>query len=139
MHDGWRYGPSEEIGNQCWSILRLVGQLLLGPGVAAEGPSAEPYTPMPPFFSHASSSQFHSPYTPMAPPTEGFFVGAFQPYSSIMTAPSHSLGHFFPPPHQLHTSVAPLSVYPPQRPNFGPYIPRFIICHWTEWEQSSRR
>ncbi|KAK8705452.1 hypothetical protein V6N13_049055 [Hibiscus sabdariffa] len=44
----------------------------------------------------------------MAPPTEGFFVGAFQPYSSMMTAP-----------HQLHTSVAPLSVYPPHRPDFG--------------------
>ncbi|KAK8694132.1 hypothetical protein V6N13_071689 [Hibiscus sabdariffa] len=34
-----------------------------GPSTAAEGPYAEPYTPMPPFFSHASSSQFHSPYT----------------------------------------------------------------------------
>ncbi|KAK8708335.1 hypothetical protein V6N13_059377 [Hibiscus sabdariffa] len=61
------------------------------PGFAAQGPSTEPYTP-----------------SPMAPPTEGFFVGAFQPYSSMMTAP-----------HQLHTSVAPLSVYPPHRPDFG--------------------
>ncbi|KAK8583391.1 hypothetical protein V6N13_022097 [Hibiscus sabdariffa] len=115
MHDGWRCGPSEEIGNQCCSRLRLVGQLLLGPGVAAEDPSTEPYTPMPPFFSHASSSQFHSPYTPMPPPTEGFFAGAFQPYSSMMTAPYTPM----PPPHQLHTSVAPLSVYPPHHPNFG--------------------
>ncbi|KAK8668547.1 hypothetical protein V6N13_106000 [Hibiscus sabdariffa] len=61
------------------------------PGFAAQGPSTEPYTP-----------------SPMAPPTEGFFVGAFQPYSSMMTAP-----------HQLHTSVAPLSVYPPHRLDFG--------------------
>ncbi|KAK8625856.1 hypothetical protein V6N13_057013 [Hibiscus sabdariffa] len=43
---------------------------------------------MPPVFSDASSSQFQSP---MAPPTEGFFVGAFQPYSSMMTAPLHFL------------------------------------------------
>ncbi|KAK8686595.1 hypothetical protein V6N13_125619 [Hibiscus sabdariffa] len=74
-------------------------------GFAAQGPSTEPYTPMPPVFTHGASSQFQSP---MAPPTEGFFVGAFQPYSSMMTAP-----------HQLHTSVAPLSVYPPHRPDFG--------------------
>ncbi|KAK8649233.1 hypothetical protein V6N13_129966 [Hibiscus sabdariffa] len=60
-----------------------------GLGVAAEGPSAEPYTPMPPFFSHASSSQFHSPYTPMPPPTERFFARAFQPYSSMMTCSLH--------------------------------------------------
>ncbi|KAK8665944.1 hypothetical protein V6N13_006099 [Hibiscus sabdariffa] len=70
-----------------------------GPGSAAEGPSTEPYTPMPPVFSHASSLQFQSP---MAPPTKGFFVGAFQPYSSMMTAPLHSPGHFFPSPHQWH-------------------------------------
>ncbi|KAK8673900.1 hypothetical protein V6N13_112209 [Hibiscus sabdariffa] len=57
-----------------------------GLGVATEGPYAEPYTPMPRFFSHASSSQFYSPYTPMPPPTEGFFAGAFQSYSSMMTA-----------------------------------------------------
>ncbi|KAK8686488.1 hypothetical protein V6N13_125513 [Hibiscus sabdariffa] len=50
----------------------------------------------------------------MAPPTEGFFAGAFQPYSLMMTNPLHSPGHFFPPPHQLHTSVAPS-----QRPDFG--------------------
>ncbi|KAK8643871.1 hypothetical protein V6N13_013148 [Hibiscus sabdariffa] len=55
----------------------------------------------------------------MAPPTEGFFAGAFQPYSSMMTAPLHSPRHFFPPPHQLHTSATPLSVYPPQGPSFG--------------------
>ncbi|KAK8623705.1 hypothetical protein V6N13_065068 [Hibiscus sabdariffa] len=47
---------------------------LIMPGLAAEGPSTEPYTPMPLVFSHASSSQFQSP---MAPPTEGFFAGAF--------------------------------------------------------------
>ncbi|KAK8665760.1 hypothetical protein V6N13_005922 [Hibiscus sabdariffa] len=75
------------------------------PGFAAQGPSTEPYTPMPPVFTHGASSQFQSP---MAPPTEGFFVGAFQPYSSMMTTP-----------HQLHTPVAPLSVYPPHRPDFG--------------------
>ncbi|KAK8671090.1 hypothetical protein V6N13_037698 [Hibiscus sabdariffa] len=86
-----------------------------GPGLAAEGPSTEPYTLMPPVFSHASSLQFQSP---MAPLTVGFFAGAFQPYSSMMTAPLHSPGSFFPPPHQLHTSVAPLSVYPPHRPDF---------------------
>ncbi|KAK8650300.1 hypothetical protein V6N13_139945 [Hibiscus sabdariffa] len=40
-----------------------------GPRLAAEGPSTEPYTLVPPLFSHASSSQFQSP---MAPPTEGF-------------------------------------------------------------------
>ncbi|KAK8672798.1 hypothetical protein V6N13_111159 [Hibiscus sabdariffa] len=85
-----------------------------GPGVAVEGSSAEPYTPMSPFFSHASSSQFHSPYTPMPPPTEGFFTGAFQPYSSMMTAPYTPM-----PPHQMHTLVAPLSVYSPQHPDFG--------------------
>ncbi|KAK8656020.1 hypothetical protein V6N13_108581 [Hibiscus sabdariffa] len=67
-----------------------------GLGSAAEGPSTEPYTPMPPVFSHASSSQFQSL---MAPPIKGFFAGAFQPYSSMMTAPLHSPGHFFPPPH----------------------------------------
>ncbi|KAK8705275.1 hypothetical protein V6N13_048880 [Hibiscus sabdariffa] len=87
-----------------------------GPGLAAEGPSTEPYTPMPLVFNHASSSQFQSP---MAPPTEGFFVGAFQPYSSMMTAPLHSPGHFFPPQHQLHTSVTLLLVYPPHRPDSG--------------------
>ncbi|KAK8583158.1 hypothetical protein V6N13_021870 [Hibiscus sabdariffa] len=81
----------------------------VGQGLAAEGPSTEPYTPMPPVFSHASSSQFQSP---MAPPTEGFFVRAFQPYSSMMTAPLHS------PTHQLHTSVVPVSVYPPHFPDF---------------------
>ncbi|KAK8664105.1 hypothetical protein V6N13_083908 [Hibiscus sabdariffa] len=88
---------------------------VVGSGVAVEGPSAEPYTSMPPFFSHASSSQFHSPYTPMPPPTEGFFTGAFHPYSSTMIAPYTPM----PPPHQMHTSVAPLSVYPPQHPDFG--------------------
>ncbi|KAK8650475.1 hypothetical protein V6N13_140113 [Hibiscus sabdariffa] len=87
-----------------------------GPRLATEGPSTKPYTPMPPVFSHASSSQLQSP---MAPPTEGFFAGAFQPYNSMMTAPLHSPGSFFPPPHQLHTSVAPLSVYPLHRLDFG--------------------
>ncbi|KAK8711551.1 hypothetical protein V6N13_146832 [Hibiscus sabdariffa] len=95
-----------------------------GPGVAAEGPSAKPYTLMPPFFSHASSSQFHSPYTPMPPLTEGFFTGAFQPYSSIMTAPYTPM----PPPHQMHTLVAPLSVYPPQHPDFGS---SYVMVHHT--------
>ncbi|KAK8709086.1 hypothetical protein V6N13_060116 [Hibiscus sabdariffa] len=75
------------------------------PGFAAQGPSTEPYTPMPPVFTHGASSQFQ---LPMALPTEGFFVEAFQPYSLMMTAP-----------HQLHTSVVPLSVYPPHRPDFG--------------------
>ncbi|KAK8665719.1 hypothetical protein V6N13_005881 [Hibiscus sabdariffa] len=70
-----------------------------GLGLATEGPSTEPYTPMPPVFSHTSSSLFQSP---MAPPTEGFFAGAFQPYSSMMTAPLHSPGSLFPPPHQWH-------------------------------------
>ncbi|KAK8558183.1 hypothetical protein V6N13_073856 [Hibiscus sabdariffa] len=109
----------------------------VGAGVHVEGPSAEPYTPMLPFFSHASSSQFQVPFTPMSPPTEGFFVGAFQPYSSMTVAPSHSSGYFYPPP---------LSVYPPQDPTFGSSYgmvhktpARFIICHWTEWERSSRR
>ncbi|KAK8622123.1 hypothetical protein V6N13_097748 [Hibiscus sabdariffa] len=81
-----------------------------GAGVDAGGPSAEPYTPMPPFFSHASSSQFQLLFTPMPPPTEGFFAGAFQPCSSMMATPSHSPGHFYPPS---------LSVYPPQGPTFG--------------------
>ncbi|KAK8574222.1 hypothetical protein V6N13_097211 [Hibiscus sabdariffa] len=65
---------------------------------------------MPQLFSHASSSQFQPQFTPMPPLTEGFFAGAFQPYSSMMAAPSHSPGHFYPPP---------LSVYPPQGPTFG--------------------
>ncbi|KAK8558184.1 hypothetical protein V6N13_073857 [Hibiscus sabdariffa] len=48
-----------------------------GAGVHAEGPSAEPYTPMPPFFSHASmpqlfsdasSSEFQASFTPMPTP-----------------------------------------------------------------------
>ncbi|KAK8665024.1 hypothetical protein V6N13_005202 [Hibiscus sabdariffa] len=55
----------------------------------------------------------------MTPPTEGFFAGAFQPYSLMMTAPLHSPRNFFHPPHQLHTTMAPLSVYPPQGPDFG--------------------
>ncbi|KAK8627700.1 hypothetical protein V6N13_135304 [Hibiscus sabdariffa] len=76
-----------------------------GQGLAAEEPSTEPYSSMPPVFSHASSSQFQSP---MAPPTEGFFVGAFQPYSSMMTAPLHS-----------PASVVPVSVYPPHFSDFG--------------------
>ncbi|KAK8640278.1 hypothetical protein V6N13_008037 [Hibiscus sabdariffa] len=67
----------------------------VGRGSAPEGPSTESYTSMPSVFSHASSSQFQ--YT-MAPLTEGFFARAFQPYSSMMTAPLHS----------------PLAVYPPQ-------------------------
>ncbi|KAK8713842.1 hypothetical protein V6N13_149049 [Hibiscus sabdariffa] len=46
----------------------------------------------------------------MPSPTEGFFTRAFQPYSSMMAAPSHSPGHFYPPP---------LYVYPPQGPTFG--------------------
>ncbi|KAK8553095.1 hypothetical protein V6N13_141695 [Hibiscus sabdariffa] len=41
------------------------------PGSTLEGPPTELYTPMPPVFSHPSSSQFQ--YT-MAPPTEGFFT-----------------------------------------------------------------
>ncbi|KAK8649383.1 hypothetical protein V6N13_130112 [Hibiscus sabdariffa] len=76
-----------------------------GQGLAAEDPSTEPYTPMPPMFSHVSSSQFQSP---MAPPTKGFFVGALQPYSSMMTAPLHS-----------PTLVVPVSVYPLQFSDFG--------------------
>ncbi|KAK8594156.1 hypothetical protein V6N13_125965 [Hibiscus sabdariffa] len=69
-----------------------------GQGLAAEDPSTEPYTPMPPVFSHASSSQFQSP---MAPPMEGFFVGAFQQYSSMMTAPLHSPTSVQTPPGSL--------------------------------------
>ncbi|KAK8624930.1 hypothetical protein V6N13_089816 [Hibiscus sabdariffa] len=53
---------------------------------------------------------FQPQFTPMPPPTEGFFARTFQPYSSMMAAPSHSPGHFYPPP---------LSVYPPQGPTFG--------------------
>ncbi|KAK8619312.1 hypothetical protein V6N13_133277 [Hibiscus sabdariffa] len=79
-------------------------------------PFTEPYTPMPQSFSHASSSQFQ--YT-MAPPTEGFFAGAFPPYSSMMSAPLHSPGQFFPSPYQFQASVAPLAVYPPQGTDFG--------------------
>ncbi|KAK8713083.1 hypothetical protein V6N13_148309 [Hibiscus sabdariffa] len=66
--------------------------------------------------SHASFSQLQSP---MAPPTEGFFVRVFQPYSSMMTAPLYSPGHFFPPPHRLHTSVVPVSLYPMYCPDFS--------------------
>ncbi|KAK8613955.1 hypothetical protein V6N13_122336 [Hibiscus sabdariffa] len=40
----------------------------------SEGPSTEPYTPIPPVFSYSSGSQIH--FT-MAPPTKGFFAGAF--------------------------------------------------------------
>ncbi|KAK8659554.1 hypothetical protein V6N13_029754 [Hibiscus sabdariffa] len=80
MHDGWRCGPSEAIGNQCFSRLRLTAgpYTSAGAGVDAGGPSAEPYTSMPPFFSHASmpqlfshasSSQFQPQFTPMPPPT----------------------------------------------------------------------
>ncbi|KAK8658325.1 hypothetical protein V6N13_036533 [Hibiscus sabdariffa] len=60
---------------------------------------------MPPVFSHTSSSQFQ---LPMTPPTKGFFVGAFQPYSSTMTAPLHS-----------PTSVVSVSVYPSYFSDFG--------------------
>ncbi|KAK8713094.1 hypothetical protein V6N13_148320 [Hibiscus sabdariffa] len=70
----------------------------------AAGPSAEPYTPMPTQFP------FQPQFTPMPPPTEGFFTGAFQPYSSMMVGPSHSPVPFYPPP---------LSFYPPQGPTFG--------------------
>ncbi|KAK8553090.1 hypothetical protein V6N13_141692 [Hibiscus sabdariffa] len=66
---------------------------------------------MTPIFSHSSTSQFHHI---MAPPTESFFVGAFKLYTSMMSAPLHSPGHFSPSPHQFQTSVAPLVVYPPQ-------------------------
>ncbi|KAK8611870.1 hypothetical protein V6N13_131908 [Hibiscus sabdariffa] len=48
-----------------------------GAGVDTGGPSVEPYTPMPQLFSHASSSQFQPQFTPMPPPTEGFFAGAY--------------------------------------------------------------
>ncbi|KAK8682700.1 hypothetical protein V6N13_055079 [Hibiscus sabdariffa] len=96
---------------------------------ASTGPSTEPYTPMPPIFSHTSSSQFQ--YT-MAPPTEGFFARAFQPYNSMMSAPLHSPRQFLPSPHQFQTSVAPLAVYG------ATYTPRFIIHEWPEWERSSR-
>ncbi|KAK8627634.1 hypothetical protein V6N13_135241 [Hibiscus sabdariffa] len=88
---GASYGSRQQTGGLSTST---------GHGLAAEGPSTEPYTPMPTVFSHASSSQFQSP---MASPTEGFFVGTFQPYSSMMTAHLHS------PTHQLHTSVVPVS------------------------------
>ncbi|KAK8622028.1 hypothetical protein V6N13_097655 [Hibiscus sabdariffa] len=57
-----------------------------GQGLAGKDPSTEPYTPMPPVFSHASSSQFQ---LPMAPPTEGFFT---PPGSLFATGPSGS-GH----------------------------------------------
>ncbi|KAK8680862.1 hypothetical protein V6N13_109800 [Hibiscus sabdariffa] len=87
-----------------------------GPGLALEGPTTEPYTSMPLVFSHASSSQFQ--YT-MAPPTEGYFAGAFQSYSSMMSVPLHSPGQFFPSLHQFQTLVAPLAVYPLQGPDFG--------------------
>ncbi|KAK8706003.1 hypothetical protein V6N13_049585 [Hibiscus sabdariffa] len=60
------------------------------PGFAAQGPSTEPYTPMPLVFTHGASSQFQSP---MAPPTEGFFDGAaYTPGSLFATGPSGS-GH----------------------------------------------
>ncbi|KAK8702087.1 hypothetical protein V6N13_020457 [Hibiscus sabdariffa] len=49
----------------------------------------------------------------MAPPTEGFFAGAFQPYSSLMSATSHAPGQFFPSLHPFQTLVASLAVYPP--------------------------
>ncbi|KAK8558414.1 hypothetical protein V6N13_103591 [Hibiscus sabdariffa] len=55
-------------------------------------------------------TQFQPQFTPMPPPTEGFFTGAFQPYSSMMVGPSHSPVPFYPPP---------LSFYPPQGPTFG--------------------
>ncbi|KAK8681550.1 hypothetical protein V6N13_053952 [Hibiscus sabdariffa] len=55
----------------------------------------------------------------MAPPTVRFFAGAFQPYSSMMSANSHAPGQFFPSPHKFQTSVAPLAVYPPPGPDFG--------------------
>ncbi|KAK8704696.1 hypothetical protein V6N13_048313 [Hibiscus sabdariffa] len=45
--------------------------------------------------------------------------GAFQPYSAMMSAPSHAPGQFFPSPHPFQTSVAPLAVYPPQGPDFN--------------------
>ncbi|KAK8578344.1 hypothetical protein V6N13_116192 [Hibiscus sabdariffa] len=72
--------------------------------VGASGPSAEPYTPMPTQFP------LQPQFTPMPPPTEGFFTGAFQPCSSMMVGPSHSAVPFYPPP---------LSFYPPQGPTFG--------------------
>ncbi|KAK8560638.1 hypothetical protein V6N13_003323 [Hibiscus sabdariffa] len=67
-----------------------------GPVPASEGPSTEPYTPIPPVFIQSSGSEFH--FT-MAPPMEGFFTGAFQPYSSMISATSHAPGQFFPSPH----------------------------------------
>ncbi|KAK8650537.1 hypothetical protein V6N13_140172 [Hibiscus sabdariffa] len=53
------------------------------------------------------------------PSDERFFAGAFQPYSSMMTVPLHSPGQFFPSPHQFQTSVAPLTVYPLQGPDYS--------------------
>ncbi|KAK8621751.1 hypothetical protein V6N13_081184 [Hibiscus sabdariffa] len=87
----------------------------VGPVPTLEGPSTEPYTSMPPVFSNSSGSQFH--FT-MAPPMEGFFVGAFQPYISMMSAPSHAPRKLFPSPYPFQKSVAPLAVFPPQGPDF---------------------
>ncbi|KAK8626177.1 hypothetical protein V6N13_133829 [Hibiscus sabdariffa] len=52
------------------------------------------------------TSAFH----PDATSNRRVFSGAFQPYSSMMVAHSHSPGHFYPPP---------LSMYPPQDHTFG--------------------
>ncbi|KAK8712331.1 hypothetical protein V6N13_147571 [Hibiscus sabdariffa] len=82
-------GPAEQLGGAYTPV-------------GGASPSAEPYTPMP--------TQLMPQFTHMPPLTEGFFTGAFQPYSSMMVAPSHSPVPFYPPP---------LSVYPLQGPTFG--------------------
>ncbi|KAK8683953.1 hypothetical protein V6N13_039994 [Hibiscus sabdariffa] len=90
-------------------------RVIRGPLPASKVPSTEPNTLMPPVFSHSSTSHFH--FT-MLPPMEGFFTGAFQSDSSMMSAPLHSPGQFSPSPHQFQTSVPPLALYPLQGPNF---------------------
>ncbi|KAK8605160.1 hypothetical protein V6N13_082613 [Hibiscus sabdariffa] len=49
----------------------------------------------------------------MAPPTEGFFAEAFQPYSSMMNGPSNAPRQFYPSAPMFQTSMPPLEVYPP--------------------------
>ncbi|KAK8613182.1 hypothetical protein V6N13_100952 [Hibiscus sabdariffa] len=81
----------------------------------SEGPSTEPMTPIPPAFTHSSSSTFHA----MGPPSEGLLIDVFGSYTSMMSGSSNVPTQFYHSPPMFLTSVPPLVVYPPPGSEFG--------------------
>ncbi|KAK8632901.1 hypothetical protein V6N13_073280 [Hibiscus sabdariffa] len=74
----------------------------------------------------------------MAPPMEGFFVGAFQPYSSMTSAPSNVPGPFYPSAPMFQTFVPPLAVYPPSGPDSASTMGWFSIHRQVPYSPLAR-